>query len=82
MMLVERMCFNMEKICKLYHDYHTEKLSMYNYLYNKGFVPDRKMISWNNVERFVWFYQLTDELIKTLNWYMIERNIDIRFEKG
>ena len=23
-----------------------------------------------------------DELIKTLNGYMIERNIDIRFEKG
>lgn len=72
----------MEKIYKLYHDYHTEKLSMYNYLHNKGFIPDRKMVSWNDVEKFVWFYSLSDELIQALNGYMIQRNIDIRFERG
>lgn len=69
-------------VIKLYKDYHTDRLSMYSYLYGKGFVPDRIMPSWNDVKKNVWFYQLSDELIEALNWYMVMRNIDNRFEKG
>ena len=77
-MLVGRMCFNMKTI-KLYSDYHTDRLSMFNFLTQWGFVPKYQTAKWDNIHRTVWFYERSEELVYALNWYMTNRNVDIRF---
>ena len=70
------------KTYTIYSDYHTEKISMYKYLFDKGFMPSYALPKWDNAKLVIWFYKTSDELVEALNWYMIQRNIDVRFVKG